>query len=312
MIPEKDSINEIVVQLLRYQESDIEATEEFRSRRHNDDLCPAFKRQLDRICESYRRVAPIVYDTQGIRDDGTDVLIRCTERHLPKPSIIGFQIKSHDDLRERDYLQNLKAQRDDSFRKVQGLDHYYIVICTDAEKDKNRIRNIAAEFRSADRTIVVEPTFALTFLSLYQSRIDAFIKRALTADDWVLKRALDTLKMSSPTASGLAVYLIVKQLVDNQEPISVETLQDCQSLRQFYREARLTTGRTRRRFSFEQLANDLQMLEEQLIEIEDQTISVRRAEALPVLALASDAMVRFDYTADTIFPYLLNLLGIQG
>ena len=47
---------------------------------------------------------------------------------------------TYDDLCKKTYMQELKAQRDDTFRKVIGLNYYFLVLCTDGIEYKNKIR----------------------------------------------------------------------------------------------------------------------------------------------------------------------------
>ena len=47
------------------------------------------------------------------------------------PQLIGFQVKSFNDMKNAGYLRDLKAQHSDAIRKVQGLVHYFIMLCTD-------------------------------------------------------------------------------------------------------------------------------------------------------------------------------------
>ena len=49
------------------------------------------------------------------------------------PELICFQAKSFDDLAKKSYMQELKAQRDDSFRKVLGIHYYFLLLCTDSK-----------------------------------------------------------------------------------------------------------------------------------------------------------------------------------
>ena len=108
-------------------------------------------------------------------------------------AVVGFQIKSYDDCVRPDLLRELKAQRDDSFRKVQGLNHYYIVMSTDEVAHKNLIRRVEAEFRTPERTTVIEPTFAFGFLGLGARRIDALVARTMESGDLVYKKAVEAL-----------------------------------------------------------------------------------------------------------------------
>ena len=116
----RESVQDSVTRLLRYQRSP--TTQPFRNWKHNRDILPKLQQQLELILDAYGKFHPIVYDTQGIRDDGVDIaLSHFPEGNSDEKQIIGFQAKSFEDLAPTSYLQSIKAQHDDAFRKVKGL-----------------------------------------------------------------------------------------------------------------------------------------------------------------------------------------------
>jgi hypothetical protein len=159
----RDTILDSITRLLRYQRTPESVTAKFGHLRHNADMLPSLQTQLETVLNAHGKFEPVVYDCQGINDDGSDIAVRF-DPQSNNPELICFQVKSFQDLARPHYMQELKAQRDDSFRKVRGLRHYFIVLCTDAAKHKDRVRNVVSEFRSADRTEVIEPAYAYTFL----------------------------------------------------------------------------------------------------------------------------------------------------
>ena len=85
---------------------------------HNRDILPKLKQQLEATLDAYGKFRPIVYDTQGIRDDGVDIALGYhPEGSSDERKIIGFQAKSFDDLKPGTYLQSLKAQQGQSGRE---------------------------------------------------------------------------------------------------------------------------------------------------------------------------------------------------
>src|SRR5690242_10584105 len=110
-----DSLLDNIIFLLRYRRSPEKATELFRHWKHNADILPKLQEQLEILREARGKFQAVVYDIQGIHDEGSDIVIKY---HLDdKPDdLICFQVKSFDDLCKKDYLQGLKAQRDDTFR----------------------------------------------------------------------------------------------------------------------------------------------------------------------------------------------------
>lgn len=166
-----------IVRLLRYQRAPEKATASFQQMKHDSSLLPKLQAQLETFLIAHGKFREIIYDTQGIRDDGTDMILRVPQPMSDvRPKLICFQVKSFLDFKSGDCMQILKAQRDDTMRKVHGLEYYFVLLCTDPAVHRKQIRNIMAEFRSADRTEIIEPAFAYTFLHHPQTRIDAYVK----------------------------------------------------------------------------------------------------------------------------------------
>jgi hypothetical protein len=341
----RESIQDIITRLLRYQRVPGEVTEEFRRWTHNKDILPRLQQQIEMILSAYGKFQPVVYDTQGINDDGSDLILRHREVTTSNGELIAFQVKSYADLRKRRYMQELKAQHDDTFRKVIGLQYYFLVLCTDESEHKEKIRNIAAEFRSADRTEIIEPEFAYTFLHHPQSRVDAIIKRTLEAEDIVLKKALETIEFPSPSARALATFIAVQFAAEGRNSFDQSILITHELLRPVYDELRERQRKSleafyaarperrlpkRRRASMrrtldeedeaprqirdfeEQVAQDLAVLEDVLIDLDTTsgTVNVRADVMLPLTSVIVDALVRYDYDAVTVLPYMFNLVGV--
>lgn len=71
-----ESIKDSVTRLLRYQRAPAKATRLLRTWKHNADILPRLQLQLEMLLEAYGKFEPIVYDTQGILDHGTDLVLR--------------------------------------------------------------------------------------------------------------------------------------------------------------------------------------------------------------------------------------------
>lgn len=152
--------------------------------------------------------------------------------------LLGFQVKSFDDLEKEGYLQNLKAQALESLNNIKGLGKYFIVLCTDPKVHKKSIRFVASSFKTTDRTEVIEPEFAYTFLFMPKTRIEAIVKKTMEADDYVLREALNTLDFETPTANALAVFLSVHFVITGKPHITIAELIADKSLRTIYEEIR--------------------------------------------------------------------------
>jgi hypothetical protein len=345
----RESIQDIITRLLRYQRVPSKMTKDFMRWTHNRDILPRLQQKLEMILGAYGKFHPIVYDTQGIHDDGSDLILRHREDSTGNGDyeLISFQVKSYDDLNKKTYMQELKAQHDDTFRKVIGLQHYFIILCTCTDEDvhKNKIRNIAAEFRSAYRTEIIEPEFSYTFLHHPQYRVDAIVKRTLEADDIVFKKAIEIIEFTSPSARALATFIAVQFAAEGKHSFDQSILMTDQALRSVYGQLRerqekllenfyATHPKKRLRRTYrasmtnesheedeepiqianfeEQVAEDLAILEDDLIDLDmtSDTVVVRGDSIMPLAALIMDALVRYNYTAETVLPYMFGLVGV--
>lgn len=346
----RESVHDSVTRLLRYQRAPARATRVLRTWKHNADLLPRLQAQLEMLLEAYGRFEPIVYDTQGIRDDGTDLVLRYRPEMSDRDAeLIGFQVKSFDDLSKKHYMQELKAQRDDSFRKVVGLRHYFLVLCTDVEAHKDRVRSIMAEFRSAERTEVIDPAFAYTFLHHPRTRVEALVKRVMEAEDYVFRLALESVELPSPSARALAVFLVVRFVLTGSRTFTVEQLMREPGLRVVYDDLRTQqalllehAGQVPSRpgagggvlgeddedagvweeldeepipiADYEtQLAEDLETLDASVVELSATTDagSLRPEQIRALIAVVADAVARYEYDEDHLASYMFSLLGVR-
>jgi hypothetical protein len=323
-------------------------TRDFRSKKHNEELCPQLQHQLEAVLNATGQFEPVVYDTQCFRDDGIDVAIRIKKRGCSERELVGFQIKSYDDFRGKGLFRTLKAQRDDALRKAEGLIAYYILLCTDELEDKETIRNIESEFKSADKTIVIEPTYCLGFLRLNARRIEGLVTRLQNANDYVFRRALDMVTLDSPTAGILTLYLAAREC-ESAGRLTVSSLRSQGCLAELYEAAlesrrsasdrlqqtiqeedenelreriRLKKGPSQQALArmseaffddFESaLSYDLQLMESRFINTDplSDAMTVCRDELLPVVAVLTDAHVRYGLAGDELFRYGVELFGV--
>src|SRR5713101_74832 len=304
----RETILDTVRRLLRYRRARDKATRAFRAWKHNADILPKLQSQIEMLLEAYGKFEPVVYDTQGPNDAGSDLVLRYRPPGSDQEDeLICFQVKSFDDLEKKGFMQELKAQRDDSFRKVQGMRQYFLLLCTDAEAHVEKLRYINAEFRSADRTEVIEPAFAHTFLSHPKTRVEALVKRTMEAEDLVFRLALESLELPSPSARALAVFMIVKSAVTGISTFNVEKLLGEPALRSIYSELRNHQeglldedegGEPIQLGEFEeQMAEDLSLLETDMVTFDSasQGVCVRMDRLHPLNAVAVDALARYEY-----------------
>jgi hypothetical protein len=342
-----ESLLESIERLFRYQRAPERATRQFRGWKHNADILPRLQVQLELLLDAYGKFEPVVYDTQGIRDDGSDLVLRYRPHgNDGEADLICFQVKSFDDLAKKHYMQELKAQRDDSFRKVLGLQFYFLVLCTDGKAHKERVRSIMAEFRSADRSRVVEPALAYTFFNLTRVRVEALVTRVMETKDFVFRLALDSLELASRSARALTVFMIVRSTFANTRIFNVDQLLGESALRTIYRELRDAqlvlledTGVVNEDLNkqdwaepegdqddefedeeallkdFEmQLDEDLTLLETDIVEFSagSQTVILRLDHLHALNAIATDALARYDYNnEEQLLTYMFTLMGVR-
>lgn len=346
------AVTQIIDYFVRMHRTLVIETREFKTLRHNEDLCPRFQYQLETILRAMGKFEPWVYDTQGFHDRGADVVIRVRNERASdheRPELFAFQIKSYADFRQPDLFRTLKAQRDDAFRKIANLSAYYLALCTDEHKDKAIVRNIEAEFQDAERTLIIEPTYCLNFIRLPERKIEGSVTRIEQAEDIVFRRALETIDLPSPTAALLALYVATLEseratalnanVLKNQtalERLYTTTLEnrriarerlgepieddedDLPDLRKLQPSRPLTEASRKRMTEVffdnfdDALAYDLDILDTHLIDVDSNSgrIAVRRDAVLPLIALLTDAKVRYGLEGADLFEYGAETLGM--
>jgi hypothetical protein len=96
----RDTILDNITRLLRFQRAPEKLTSNCRQLKHNRDILPKLQTQIETILEAYGKFEPIVYDCQGIHDDGSDISIRLRPQSQDRKQIC-FQIKSFEDLEKK-------------------------------------------------------------------------------------------------------------------------------------------------------------------------------------------------------------------
>ncbi len=344
------SLLEVFERLLRRQRSPITATRHFRDWKHDRDILPRLQDQLDAVLVALLKFEPVVYNTQGLHDDGTDIAVRyrTSDQGPEERELIGFQVKSYGDLSKPDYMKDLKAQAYDSLNKVHGLSYYFILLCTDAEEHAKKVQEINAAFRSAEHTKVIEPRFAYTFLKSPTTTAEAFVKRTMQADDIVFRKALDSLDQSSQSAQALAIFLAVKAVLTGRRVFSHTEVVGDAALRRVYdglreKQARLLEGALDdnevsevddddaetedeadldyyddaedviRVAEFEpQITEDFETLEADLIDRDGgpDTFTLKTDQLRALNAVITDALARYEYTESELMAYMFSIMSI--
>ena len=329
-------LERLIFEMMQYYRSDIQSTQDFVKMKHNRHLCPALEKKCEDIIGALEKYHNVAYDIQGFRDMGTDVLIRVTEEEETR--YICFQIKSEDDLSKKGFLKTLKSQLFDCESHFQILSEYYILLCCDGRKNKEKIRLIKGEFAKKDRVFVIDPEFGLTFLRLKRIHIDALIKGILGHEDIVIKEASSLVSGLTPTERGVVYYFTWAKIFEGKEHISFEELVDSLFLNKLYE---AVPDYDRRWFFIdelfeddedeneyewekdkyklrglelsERLSEDLNTLDRDLIRMDRgaNTYCVILEAIRPLMILMMDGEIRYSYTGDDLLEYMMNLFGLE-
>ena len=214
-------INELIFEILSMKTCDEKDTEIFKKLKHNNDLAPKYKENFQQLAQSIDSYYNDCYDIQGVKDDGVDVLLKY--RFEGAEHKIGFQIKSYDDLKDKNWLKNLKAQ----LFEAQGIwktEDLYVVLCTDAIEHKDKLRNAIAEIEKSSncKIHIVQPENALTFYNYNSMDIFLNIYDFFHENDSSLQKARQCVQSLNKKELKFLIHVIVKQFINHEKGISLD------------------------------------------------------------------------------------------
>jgi hypothetical protein len=192
------------------------ATADFHKYRHNDDLCPRFQRKVDALLMAYSSYHADVQDIQSMSDEGVDVLMRYVN-DAGESRKACLQIKSHWEFEEwiakrgGSMTEKLLAQHSRATHNAK-INDYFIVLCTDADAHRDRIRQIRSTFKTYDTVRIVAPAKALAFFEMSESEIMFEVTRLLCADDPLLKAARHEMERRSDAEAYMLIHLACSAL----------------------------------------------------------------------------------------------------
>lgn len=219
---------------MTFARSSREKTSFFMTVSHNLDLCPRYEMKIDQITQAFKKYNKnIVCDVQGFRDCGTDVAVKVSLNKTETEHIC-FQIKSEDDLRGKDYLKDLKAQYFDTRGRYHNLIDYYILLCCDSIRNKDKIRTIVGEFSKEAIVHVIVPEQALTFYHIGVMYIDAVIKAKLGSEDVIFRMSLELVVNLTPTEKAILFFLIWSKIFNNMGGVTFSFIQNSAFIRDVY------------------------------------------------------------------------------
>lgn len=322
-----NAIKTIIYDLLQFRRSRSETTSIFQKLKHNADICPKLQNKLDSIFDSFEKYRRITYDIQGPLDEGVDVIIR--QVFNEESNFICFQVKSADDLKEKNWLKTLKAQWFDAERTYHNMLDYYILLCCDTLDltNKGRIRSLESGFSRNPRVHVIEPAYVLSFLRLSSIQVDAVIKSKFGSEDIIFRNALSITNDLTPTENSLLFYLVWSRIYGGSDSISLENILDSPFIEyvysktpdferdwffeEDYSEYEEPQEYVNRNFSLQEKVNwDIESLEDIYIQTDNAgNYSIDLGSVQPIAILMMDGNERYCYSNDTLLFYMMDVFG---
>lgn len=327
---------EIIDNLLRYKESPKKATIKLKKASHNNDLCPAFEKRFRMILDCFQKYQKVVYDIQGFNDKGTDIMLRFGKDDFQK--YIAFQIKSYKDIEKKNYLEKLKLQFYDSKNHFENkMEQYYILLCTDALKHRNKIRQIKNEFSKTKEITVIDPTYILTFFKVNELKINAQIEGMLKDEDIVFERAKNLIGDLTPSEVAILITIIGKLIFGGKREINFKEIKEVHFIRSIYsylpdidrdlyfydeedeylgndldEEDILDNDKIVGRSFEERFYEDLEYLNIDFITLDtrSESFKVELEYIQPIQSILLDAIVRYEYDLNDLLEYGFNALGV--
>ncbi|MDE7292106.1 MAG: hypothetical protein K2N58_08690 [Treponemataceae bacterium] len=220
----ENRINELIFEILKIKTYTRNETKTFKKLKHNNQLVTTFKSNFESLVRLMGSYYNDCYDIQGVNDDGVDVLLKY--RSEDDEHKVGFQIKSYDDIQDKNWHKTLKSQLFEA-QGIWQLDDLYVVFCTDAIEHENKLRNSICEIQkySAGKIHVIEPEEALTFYNFNSIDIISIIYKFYHKFDSQLEKAKKCLKWLSNKEKEILIHIIVYQFLNN-ESIYLQDLDD--------------------------------------------------------------------------------------
>lgn len=298
---------EILAELLQKRPVALGETKAFRPLRHNKHLCRAFRDKGRSILEVYKAYRADCQDIQGMGDQGIDVLLRYQIEidGFEKRQLVGLQLKSYAEFakyksgKDPDFIGRIKNQYAAATQSVR-VDHFYLVLCTDASVHENEIRTITSELKGWDGLTIITPEQALSFYEMSDIDIETSVIRSLCANDPVLAEA----KRYFTDMSDFESYALIQLLCNVHAGVKVMTSGDFSELHDKWNEI---DG-----FGSDDLGTVIESFETAGYLVYTGQDYEIVAENMPTIlsAIYFDIRTRRDISSDFAADYLWQLLGL--
>lgn len=312
--------SEIVCDLLQSRRAEPSATDMFRDLKHDADLCPKLRDQIDAIFSGFKKYHTISYDIQGLKDQGTDVLL--IEWVDDQKEFVCFQVKGEWDLSQNSYLQTLKAQYfDTNNRYGSRLKAYYVLLCYSVvSKSKTtgelvidkirqeKVKGVVREFSLETSVRVIEPEHAAWFLSLSTIRIDAIIKSRFGDQDIVFKEARNLVRDLEAMEKVILLFILWLHLFEDKITVTAEDIIHSAEMQRLHQIIDEQGDDWLYDFDY-QVAHDLETLQNQFLECDSSGgFSLLLQSVQPLAILMMDGNVRYEYRDVELIEYTLRIL----
>jgi hypothetical protein len=308
---------------LQYRRAQPEQARTLAQLKHNDDLCPLVQARCEGVLRSVERHRSLVYDTQGPRDHGVDVLAVLSNED---DKYIGFQVKSDVEV-GRDLLKTLKSQWVDAHNRFgEHLIDYYILLAWNAKERVAAIRSVTQDFSTLRNVHVIEPAFLWTFLyGISDLQMEALVTAYLSEDDPLVKKTRESIaNLSRVQLSILSV--ILEAYTDPAKPApSQSDLRNSAFLQQMYRRTSTTryyelevplgtelpywlTQPIEGEDPWMSLAEDLDAIDRWIDPTLVDRYTLNSVEAEGLLALAYEGKARYGHSDEQLCEFLFDLL----
>lgn len=292
----------LLEEILRLRESPSEETKAFTWK--HERLCDVINRKINILGESFLKYHHINYIVQGPRDQGVDILLKLREDDQPE-KYIGIQVKSYYEIddKKNDLSKNLKSGYFDAKSHYgDSLERYYILLCGDSEKHKNRISSINTEFSKIQDTRVISPRYLHAFTTASDSTISALIDRRLNSEDYVRAQAfIESQEYANPELLLLLACLTwaFERGTNNLPPDFLCRDTNIMSISLAYGENSINRA-------FNRLAD-------RAVEVDatNGTLRVRSEDYPAIQAIYYDMKVRYNEAPSGIFRHLFDFLRIE-
>lgn len=321
---------EVIDGLLKYKLGFIRSTKKFKSMKHNKDILPSLEEKFKMILDCFNKFQKVVYDIQGIGDQGSDMLIRFGQKNFDK--YIAMQIKSYTDIEKDDYLDKLRLQYADTCSNFgEKLLHYYILLCTDDEEHQNKIRQINNKFSKITDVTVIDSKYMITFIQHSQFRIMAYVEYLAKIDDVVYKNAIKVTDDLTPTEISIILSMVYNFIEYGKRKYSSKYIFDDQFIKELF----LKIPDREREYYFvddsyesgskqfykknlnrkleDRINIDLEYLEDNYFWINNSTgeyeIDVKYFK--PLISIMLDSQIRYEYEKADLLKFVFNLLRVS-